>query len=137
MKKLDKKGFTLVELLAVIVLLAIVGVVGANLILTRLNKGKRDTFINTYNDIKKEITNQVVLGEDPICSTAATCATKYNISSADYNLTVADDGAGNYKITLTGIGTFKNIDLSKATDCTSKTSATSCSLQTIIGTLAK
>ena len=112
----NKKGFTLIELLAVIVLLAIVGVVGANLIITRLNKGKVDTFVNDYRDIVKEVSAAQIDGMTD-CSASGTtkCSDYIDYATNDIDLTVAMDE--NSKTTVTAVantnGTFKKINLEK------------------------
>lgn len=114
MKKINKKGFTLIELLAVIVLLAIVGVVGANAIISRMNKGKADTFVNNYNDIMKEVSQSNVLGEFTGCNDAGTnkCSSLFDYSASDYKVeATATDGV--ITLTVEGIGTNANINLPK------------------------
>lgn len=108
---MKNRGFTLIELLAVIVLLALVAVVGSNLILRRLNKGKTDTFLNTFSDIKKELTSKEVLGEEATCNTKEKCSSLYDIPLSNFELLVTKDAG--YKIVLTGVGTFKNINLTE------------------------
>lgn len=148
MKKIikNKKGFTLIELLAVIVLLAIVGVVGANLIITRLNKGKVDTFVNDYRDIVKEVSAAQIDGLETCDKTS--CPNKIDYSSNDIDLTVTIDGNMTTTVTVaaSSTGTFKKVDLSKYycnptgsdTDCKDKTKlpkgAKLSGKQTIIGT---
>ena len=55
MKKINKKGFTLVELLAVIVLLGIVIASLAMGIVRIQNNAKRNTFVTSFNTIKKQV----------------------------------------------------------------------------------
>lgn len=113
----NKKGFTLIELLAVIVLLAIVGVVGANLIITRLNKGKVDTFVNDYQDIVKEVSAAQIEGMNDCDDNADTgkCSDSEQIdyASSDISLTISQADDMKTTITATAKGTFAKIDLSK------------------------
>ena len=119
MKKIikNKKGFTLIELLAVIVLLAIVGVVGANLIITRLNKGKVDTFVNDYQDIVKEVSAAQIEGMENCDDNATTgkCSDSKQIdyASSDISLTISQEADMKTTITAKAKGTFAKIDLSK------------------------
>lgn len=132
MKKImkNKKGFTLIELLAVIVLLAIVGVVGANLIITRLNKGKVDTFVNDYRDIVKEVAAGQIEGTDD-CNDETTdpnikkCEGLYDYNSSEISLKVALKNTGTDYETEVVVkpakdGTFKKINLAKYY-CSTKT----------------
>ena len=113
----NKKGFTLIELLAVIVLLAIVGVVGANLIITRLNKGKVDTFVNDYRDIVKEVSAAQIEGMENCDDNATTgkCSDSKQIdyASSDISLTISQEADMKTTITAKAKGTFAKIDLSK------------------------
>ncbi len=123
----NKKGFTLIELLAVIVLLAIVGVVGANLIITRLNKGKVDTFVNDYRDIVKEVSAAQIDGMTDCSASGPTkCSDYIDYATNDIDLTVAMDS--NSKTTVTAVantnGTFKKINLEKYY-CSDETSSSS------------
>ena len=98
MKILNKKGFTLVELLAVIVLLAIVAVVGIRSVMSMLNSSKRTTFVTTYNDVMNKVSNKAVMGEEnAACSSG--CESIYDISSTDYKLIIGDDD-GKYTVLL-------------------------------------
>ena len=112
----NKKGFTLIELLAVIVLLAIVGVVGANLIITRLNKGKVDTFVNDYQDIVKEVSAAQIEGMDNCGGSSTTkCSDHIDYATNDIDLTVTMGSDMETKVTVKAAanGTFKKIDLTK------------------------
>ncbi len=131
MKKImkNKKGFTLIELLAVIVLLAIVGVVGANLIITRLNKGKVDTFVNDYRDIVKEVSAAQIEGMTDCDST--TCSEHIDYATNDIDLTVKMDPESRTIVIVKANtnGTFKKINLEKYY-CNSTDDATKCANKT-------
>ncbi len=115
----NKKGFTLIELLAVIVLLAIVGVVGANLIITRLNKGKVDTFVNDYRDIVKEVSAAQIDGMEDCDETSSESDKKcskyidYATNDIDLKVYLQDDMSTVVVFKAKENGTFKKIDLSK------------------------
>ena len=114
----NKKGFTLIELLAVIVLLAIVGVVGANLIITRLNKGKVDTFVNDYQDIVKEVSAAQIEGMENCDDNATTgkCSDSKQIdyASSDISLKITYvESNMKTEIVAKAKGTFAKIDLNK------------------------
>ena len=118
MKKIlkNKKGFTLVELLAVIVVLAIIMVIAVTQVNSTIKKSRTNSFISSYKMLVKEIKSRMAmegLGDAATtieCADAATCATLYDISSSDYDMKVTSDGAGGYNLDLTGIGKFANME---------------------------
>ncbi len=118
MKRLNKKGFTLVELLAVIVVLGIIMVIATQQVGKAMNNSRANAFVESYQMIAKQVNTYLASDEDPVCADATACAKAYNLSS-DYTLTVAvstDDGhTSQYKITLqpTTGGKFANLNLDK------------------------
>lgn len=122
MKRLNKKGFTLIELLAVIVLLAILAIAGGTAIGRMLNQSKRTNFVTAYNNVRKEMENQIALKGEPISSVvtggiASNVAKDYDLSETDYTLNIlskTDSGTAYYEIKLVGSGTYKNIKLTKS-----------------------
>lgn len=52
MKKIDNKGFTLVEVLAVIVIIAVIGMIAVPNVLTSINRSKEASFDILVDDIK-------------------------------------------------------------------------------------
>ena len=123
MKKIlkNKKGFTLVELLAVIVVLAIIMVIAVTQVNSTIKKSRTNSFISSYKMLVKEIKSRMAmegLGDAATtieCADAATCATLYDISASDYTMKVEAevDARGNktggYKLSLKGIGKFANM----------------------------
>ena len=118
MKKLlkNKKGFTLVELLAVIVVLAIIMVIAVTQVNSTIKKSRTNSFLSSYKMLVKEIKSRMAmegLGDAATtiaCSDAASCATLYDISSSDYDMVVTANGTNGYKLDLTGKGKFANME---------------------------
>jgi len=115
MKKLNKKGFTLVELLAVIVLLGIVAVAAITSVTSLINSNKKKTFVSTYNEIRNQVSQRAVGDSSTVGSGDVT--TSYGLNTSDYKLEIASN-ENTYTITLTGVsgGTYNNMTLS-ADDC--------------------
>jgi len=104
MKKLNKKGFTLVELLAVIVILALLIVVVANTALPAMDKAKRKT-LQTYTMRVMEQAKALYMSDNTSCESTACTLTQimgadaptdkysasitvaYNNTTASYELT--------------------------------------------------
>ena len=109
MKKLlkNKKGFTLVELLAVIVVLAIIMVIATQQINKTIQKSRADSFVSSYKmvfDAVKKCELQSMTVDD--------CKSSVDLSANDYNLTITKSDS-TYTITLeakTG-GKFVNMNL--------------------------
>ena len=108
MKKMlkNKKGFTLVELLAVIVILAIIMVIATQQIGKVISDARSNSFIDTYQMVVKQI--KTYIAEDDISSilcdssTDASCLKKYDLSD-DYSLVVSG-GTDVYEIHLGAAG---------------------------------
>ena len=117
MKKIlkNKKGFTLVELLAVIVVLAIIMVIAVTQVNSTIKKSRTNSFISSYKMLVKEIKSRMAmegLGDAATtiaCADSAACATLYDISSSDYEMIVTAVGTS-YKLDLTGKGKFANME---------------------------
>ena len=73
MKKLNKKGFTLVELLAVIVILALLLVVVGNTALPAMKNAKVKS-LETYSSRVIEQAKALKMSDDTKCTAAAKCS---------------------------------------------------------------
>ena len=107
---MNKNAFTLVELLAVIVILAIILVIAVPQVLDTITSSKQGSIDVSVKNIAKaaemKYTEMLVKGE----STNGTldCSEIANLSNADYsNCTVTFNSKGNAMVTLTGIGKFE------------------------------
>lgn len=110
MKKVlkNKKGFTLVELLAVIVVLAVIMVIATQSINKTIKKSRADSFVSSY---------KIVLDAIDLCAAqnigVTQCAKTVELSEADYEMTLTES-SGEYIITLKAKigGQFYNMGLS-------------------------
>jgi len=110
MKKLNKKGFTLVELLAVIVILALLIVVVANTALPAMNNAKRNTLETYTKRVMDQAKGLFMSSGNKTCGTTACTLT--DIMGADANteqyeasITVSYDTTNGYIVS----GTVKDI----------------------------
>ena len=122
MKK--KKGFTLVELLAVIVILAVILIIAMPKISDVIKNSKEASLETTAKLIasqaeKKYTENQILDGSGTIkCSDVA------KISSNDYeSCNISFDSKGNAKVTIVGKGKFEGLQVVDGTKDSAKASA--------------
>ena len=132
MKK--KKGFTLVELLAIIVILAVILIIAMPKISDVIKNSKEASLETTAKLIasqaeKKYTENQVLDNSSTIkCSDVA------KISDADYeSCNITFDSKGNAKVTIVGRGKFEGLQVVDGT----KDSAKSSTKKDIVETAAK
>ena len=132
MKK--KKGFTLVELLAVIVILAVILIIAMPKISDVIKNSKESSLETTAKLIasqaeKKYTENQVLDGSSTIkCSDVA------KISDADYeSCNITFDSKGNAKVSIVGKGKFEGLQVVDGT----KDSAKASTKKDIVETAAK
>ena len=115
-----KNAFTLIELLAVIVILAVILVISIPRILDVIETSKKDSFKNAAQLIadsaeKKKVSDKL-LGKDE----EITCKDVAKINDEDYkSCIISFDNEGNAKVSITGRGKFKGLKVIEAT----KTSA--------------
>ena len=110
MKKIlkNKKGFTLVELLAVIVVLAIIMVIATTQINGIIKKNRVDAFLSTY---------KVAMNAAKTCAvqqiSESNCVESVDYSTDDYTLSITSSDYTNYEIVLTAKagGQFENIEI--------------------------
>ena len=106
MKK--KKGFTLVELLAVIVILAVILVIAVPQIMSVIESARKGSIESTAKLIaegaEREYTNRKILGKD----TNIKCSDVSSMNSNDYGTCVITfDNAGKATVSITGKGKFE------------------------------
>ena len=106
MKK--KKGFTLVELLAVIVILAVILVIAVPQIMSVIESARKGSIESTAKLIaegaEREYTNRKILGKD----TNIKCSDVSSMNSNDYGTCVITfDNAGKATVKVTGKGKFE------------------------------
>lgn len=116
MKKLNKNGFTLVELLAVIVVLAVIMLLAVNAVLPQMNKARKNAFITeaqTFIDAAGTYYQSAMLTGDENFTSAGGCVNVSDLigpyvekeNKADYSgyVTITIDPSSNeasYKIQL-------------------------------------
>ena len=126
MKK-NKKGFTLMELLAVIVILGIVMALTASSVAKLIVKARTGSYVDAYQIIIKDLRTELLAKEvetgssslttcDDAVASGTKCSTAYSglYKSDNISLTITvDANSGTYtiKATPTSTGSFKNIDL--------------------------
>ena len=106
MKK--KKGFTLVELLAVIVILAVILVIAVPQIMSVIESARKGSIESTAKLIaegaEREYTNRKILGKD----TNIKCSDVSSMNSSDYETCVITfDNRGKATVKVTGKGKFE------------------------------
>ena len=121
MKK--KRGFTLVELLAVIVILAVILIIAMPKISDVIKNSKESSLETTAKLIasqaeKKYTENQILDG-----SSVIKCSDVAKISNADYeSCNITFDSKGNAKVTIVGKGKFEGLQVVDGTKDSAKAS---------------
>lgn len=108
---MNKKGFTLVELLAVIAILAILVIIALPNVLNMFNQAKKDTFLTEAKTIYKEVTKKYI--------TENMKGNKVNNISNSNNKLDLDSNNLDYNIKLDSKGNIKNFQVSNDTYCLS------------------
>ena len=103
-----KKGFTLVELLAVIVILAVILVIAVPQIMSVIESARKGSIESTAKLIaegaEREYTNRKILGKD----TNIECSDVSSMNSNDYgSCVITFDNAGKATVKVTGKGKFE------------------------------
>ena len=120
----EKRGFTLVELLAVIVILAVILIIAMPKISDVIKNSKEASLETTAKLIasqaeKKYTENQVLDG-----SSVIKCSDVAKISDADYeSCNITFDSKGNAKVTIVGKGKFEGLAIYDGTKDSAKASA--------------
>ena len=104
----NKKGFTLVELLAVIVILAVILIIAVPQIMGVIESARKGSIESTAKLIaegaEREYTNRKILGKD----TNIECSDVSSMNSNDYGTCVITfDNRGKATVTITGKGKFE------------------------------
>ena len=106
-----KKGFTLVELLAVIVILAVILIIAIPKISNVIDASKLSSFTDSAKIIASQIDKQRMINKINKVTSAITCSDVSSYNSSDYrSCTVGSvDSNGNTSITLVGAGKFEGL----------------------------
>ena len=106
-----KKGFTLVELLAVIVILAVILIIAIPKITNVIDNSKLSSFTDSAKLIASQIDKQRMINEVNGDTSTITCSDVSSYNSTDYtSCTVGSvDSNGNTSITLVGAGKFEGL----------------------------
>ena len=113
---MKKNAFTLIELLAVIVILAVILVISIPRILDVIETSKKDSFKNSAQLIadsaeKKKVSDKL-LGKDE----SITCKDVAKINDEDYaSCTISFDESGIAKVSITGKGKFDGLKITNGT----------------------
>mgnify|MGYP004616288187 CR=1 FL=1 len=109
--KMNKKGFTLVELLAVIAILALLVIIALPNVLKMFNQAKKDTFLTEAKTIYKEISKKYI--------SETMRGNKISIISNTNNKLDLESNDLKYKVKLNNDGSIKKFEVSNENYCIS------------------
>ena len=137
MKK--KKGFTLVELLAVIVILAIILVIAVPQIMDTIDSARKASLESSAKMVAAQVENQYTvsqtLGTNFSSSGDCTTAKWAGLNDKDYeSCTYSIDSNGKASVTLVGKGKFEGKSICDGTRTSAKVTEESCGLVCAAGT---
>ena len=105
-----KNAFTLIELLAVIVILAVILVISIPRILDVIDESKKDSFITSAQLIADSAEKKYVENKLNNIDEEITCENVTKLSKEDYeSCKITFDNEGNAKVTIKGKGKFKDL----------------------------
>ena len=114
MKK--RNAFTLIELLAVIVILAVILVISIPRILDVIETSKKDSFKNAAQLIADSAEKKYVENKLNNIDEEITCESVSKLSKEDYvSCKITFDNEGNAKVTIEGKGKFKDLAICNGT----------------------
>jgi len=127
-KSSREKGFTLVELLAVIVILAIILVIAVPKIMDVINDAKKATLESTAKMIasqaeKQKVQNTVLGKEEEI-----TCDSVAQINKTDYASCSIEFDDNTAKVTIEGSGKFEGLYVCNGTKTSAEAQSNECSM---------
>ena len=108
---MNKKGFTLVELLAVIAILALLVIIALPNVLKMFNQAKKDMFLTEAKTIYKEISKKYI--------SETMRGNKISIVSNDNNKLELESNDLKYKVKLNNDGSIKKFEVSNENYCIS------------------
>ena len=115
MKK-NKNAFTLIELLAVIVILAVILVISIPRILDVIETSKKDSFKTSAQLIADSAEKKYVENKLNNIDEEITCENVSKLSKEDYeSCKITFDNEGNAKVTIEGKGKFKDLAICNGT----------------------
>ena len=132
-KEKTKNGFTLVELLAVIVILAIILVIAVPKVINVIDDAKKATLESTAKMIagqaeKQKIQNKILGKTDEI-----TCDSLVKINDVDYASCEVEFNGDEASVTIEGSGKFDGLYVCNGTKSIAIATEESCSSSTITG----
>ena len=111
-----KNAFTLIELLAVIVILAVILVISIPRILDVIETSKKDSFKSTAQLIADSAEKKYVENKLNNIDEEITCENVSKLSKEDYeSCKITFDNEGNAKVTIEGKGKFKDLAICNGT----------------------
>ena len=111
-----RNAFTLIELLAVIVILAVILVISIPRILDVIDESKKDSFITSAQIIADSAEKKYVENKLNNIDEVITCENVTKLSKEDYEYCfVKIDNEGNAKVTIKGKGKFKDLAICNGT----------------------
>ena len=111
-----KNAFTLIELLAVIVILAVILVISIPRILDVIETSKKDSFKNAAQLIADSAEKKYVENKLNNIDEEITCENVSKLSKEDYeSCKITFDNEGNAKVTIEGKGKFKDLAICNGT----------------------